>query len=68
VPKNQFSSLFPDRETGESAEEGTTFGFRLPVLTEVGDYNAVKKCKVGKRVGRRVAEKATGKAMQKLFK
>ena len=34
----------------------------------MGDYNAVKKGKVGKRAGRRVAEKATGKAMRKLFK
>ncbi len=30
----------------------------------MGDYNAVKKGKVGKRVAR----KATGKAMRKLFK
>ncbi len=30
----------------------------------MGDYNAVKKGKVGQRVGRR----ATGKAMRKLFK
>jgi hypothetical protein len=34
----------------------------------MGDYNAVKKGKVGKRAGRRVAGKATGKAMRKLFK
>ena len=34
----------------------------------MGDYNAVKKGKVGKRMGRRVAGKATGKAMRKLFK
>jgi len=34
----------------------------------MGDYNAVKKGKVGKRVGCRVAGKATGKAMRKLFK
>ena len=33
-----------------------------------GDYNAVKKGKVGKRMGRRVSGKATGKAMRKLFK
>ena len=32
------------------------------------DYNAVKKGKVGKPVGCRVAGKATGKAMRKLFK
>ena len=34
----------------------------------MGDYNAVKKGKVGKRVGRRVAGKATGKDAWKLFK
>ena len=34
----------------------------------MGDYNAVKKGKVGKRVGRWVAGKATGKAMRKLSK
>ena len=34
----------------------------------MGDYNAVKKGKVGKWMGRRVARKATGKAMRKLFK
>ena len=35
----------------------------------MGDYNAVKRDKVGKRVGcRAAAGKATGKAMRKLFK
>ena len=34
----------------------------------MGDYNAVKKGKVGNSVGRQVAGKATGKAMKKLFK
>jgi len=34
----------------------------------MGDYNAVKKDKVGKRVGCRAAGKASGKAMRKLFK
>jgi len=34
----------------------------------MGDYNAVKKGKVGKRVGRQLAGRATGKSMQKLFK
>jgi len=32
-----------------------------------GDYNAVKRGKVGKRVGCGAAGKATGKAMPKLF-
>ena len=34
----------------------------------IGDYNAVKKGKVGQRVGRRATGKVTGKAMRKLFK
>jgi hypothetical protein len=34
----------------------------------MGDINAVKKGKVGKRVARRVAGKTTGKALGKLFK
>jgi hypothetical protein len=34
----------------------------------MGDVNAVKKGKVGKRVARRAAGKGTGKALGKLFK
>lgn len=34
----------------------------------LGDVNAVKKGKIGKRVTRRVAGKVTGKLMGKLFK
>ena len=34
----------------------------------MGDINAVKKGKVGKRVARRVAGKSTGKALGKLFR
>jgi len=34
----------------------------------MGDTNAVKKGKVGKRVARRVAGKATGRSLGKLFK
>ena len=34
----------------------------------MGDYNAVKKGKVGQRVGRRAAGTVTGKAIRKLFK
>ena len=43
-------------------------GFLYTLAKLVGDYNTVKKGKVGKLVGRRVAGKATGKAMRKLFK
>ena len=34
----------------------------------MGDYNAVKRGNVGKRVGCRAAGKAIGKALRKLFK
>ncbi len=34
----------------------------------MGDINAVKKGKVGKRIARRAAGKGTGKALGKLFK
>ncbi|MGM8366300.1 hypothetical protein ACLIBG_12595 [Virgibacillus sp. W0181] len=34
----------------------------------LGDVNAVKRGKVGKRIGRRVAGKTTGKALRRLFK
>ena len=44
------------------------FGDLVPTLAKlIGDYNAIKKGKVGKRVGLRVAGKATGKAMRLLF-
>ena len=33
----------------------------------MGDYNAVKRGKVGKRIGCRAAGNATGTAMRKLF-
>ncbi len=34
----------------------------------LGDINSVKKGTVGKRIARRAVGKATGKAMNKLFK
>jgi len=34
----------------------------------LGDVNAVKKGKVGKRIARRTVGKATGKGLRKLFK
>jgi len=43
-------------------------GFLYTLAKLMGDYNAVKKGKVGKRVGRQVTGRATGKAMRKLFK
>ena len=43
-------------------------GFLYTLAKLMGDYNAVKKGKVGPRVRRRAAGKVTGKAMRKLFK
>jgi len=46
-------------------------GFRgfLYILARIlGDVNAVKKGKVGRRVGRRAAGKVTGRGLGKLFK
>ncbi len=46
-------------------------GFRSLLYTLaklMGDVNAVKKGKVGTRVQRRLAGKATGRALRKLFK
>jgi len=34
----------------------------------LGDVNAVKKGKVGKRVGRRLAGKATGRGLRRLLR
>ena len=34
----------------------------------MGDVSAVKKGKVGKRIGRRIAGKLTGRGLRKLFK
>jgi len=38
------------------------------ILRISNDINAIKKGKVGKRIGRRVFGKATGRLMGKLFK
>ena len=43
-------------------------GILYSLAKMMGDYNAVKKGKVGQRVGRRATGKVTGKAMRKLFK
>lgn len=45
-----------------------TRGFLYWLAKMLGDVNAVKKGKVGKRIGRRVAGKVTGRGLGKLFK
>ena len=47
---------------------GKTRGFLYWLAKLLGDVNAVKKGKVGRRIGRRVAGKATGRGLWKLFK
>ncbi|HKK31926.1 MAG TPA: hypothetical protein VKA18_16195 [Alphaproteobacteria bacterium] len=34
----------------------------------LGDVNAVRKDRVGKRIGRRIAGKATGRGLRRLFR
>lgn len=34
----------------------------------LGDINAIKKGKVGKRIGRRIVGRQTGKVIRKIFK
>lgn len=45
-----------------------TRGFLYLLAQLLGDYQAVKKGRVGKRVARRVAGRATGRGLGKLFK
>lgn len=45
-----------------------TRGFLYALARFLGDVNAVKKGKVGRRIGRRIAGKATGRGLAKLFK
>lgn len=45
-----------------------TRGILYTIAKILGDVNAVKKGKVGKRVARRVAGKGTGRLLGKLFK
>ena len=43
-------------------------GFLYTLARLMGDVNAVKKGKVGRRIARRASGKATGRALGKLFK
>ena len=45
-----------------------TRGFLYTLAKILGDVNAVKKGKIGRRIGRRVAGKGTGRMLGKLFK
>lgn len=47
---------------------GKTRGFLYGLGRLMGDVNAVKKGKVGKRVARWAAGKATGRTLRKLIK
>lgn len=45
-----------------------TRGFLYRLARLLGDYQAVKKGRVGKRVARRVTGRMTGRALGKVFK
>lgn len=45
-----------------------TRGFLYRLARLLGDVNAVKKGKVGRRIVRRVTGRATGRTLRKLFK
>jgi hypothetical protein len=49
-------------------DNGKDEGFLYKLVKLLGDYEAVKKGKIGKRVERRLAGKITGKGLRKLFK
>ena len=53
-------------ETGYWGEAMRSFLYWLARL--LGDVNAVKKGKVGRRVARRLAGRMAGKGLRKLFK
>lgn len=46
----------------------STRGWLYRIAKFLGDVNAVKKGKVGKRIARRAAGKMTGRGLRKLFK
>jgi len=43
-------------------------GFLYQMARLLGDWNAAKRGKVGQRIGRRAAGKATGGILRRLFK
>lgn len=45
-----------------------TRGFLYALARFLGDVNAVKKGRVGRRVARRIAGKATGRGLGRLFR
>ncbi|MBS3948601.1 MAG: hypothetical protein KGZ57_09990 [Dethiobacter sp.] len=47
---------------------GKTRGILYALARLLGDAQAVKTGKVGKRIARRIAGKATGRLLRKLFK
>ncbi|MCD6599793.1 MAG: hypothetical protein J7L19_04420 [Dehalococcoidia bacterium] len=47
---------------------GKMRGFLYTLARLLGDANAVKKGKVGKRIARRAAGKTTGRTLRKLLK
>jgi len=53
---------------GRCAMSKSTRGWLYWLAKLLGDVNAVKKGKVGKRIGRRAAGRTSGKILRRLFK
>ena len=47
---------------------GKARGFLYALARFLGDVNAVKKGRVGRRIARRAAGKVTGRSLRRLFK
>jgi len=57
-----------DKKTKKGGKTVKARGLLYTIAKWLGDYQAVKKGKVGKRIVRRSAGRAAGKGMRKLFK
>lgn len=55
-------------EDGVRVNINSTRGFLYWLAKLLGDVNAVKRGRVGRRVARRAAGKATGRGLGKLFR
>jgi hypothetical protein len=67
-PQRPGDDISPASRGGDSMSINKTRRFLYQMARLLGDVNAVKQGKVGKRIVRRAAGRATGRAMRKLFK
>ena len=68
IDKNKKSSWYEKFKNILKGLEMSTRGWLYKLARLLGDVNAVKKGKVGKRIARRAAGKVTGRGLRKLFK